>query len=150
LIITARIDESDRGQIRDGQPVSVRIDAIPDQEFNGHISEISTIASIDFSGSWPYPKNFSMKVSLDKTDPRLRPGMSTTLRVAMDRVPNALTIPAGALFHEEGQNVVYVLNGPKFEERFVEVTHQSNDQVLIAKGLQAGDRVALQKPPMKE
>jgi HlyD family secretion protein len=150
LNVTVRIDEAERGRIQVGQSVSVRIDAVPDRDFTGRVSEISTIASIDFSGGWPFPKNFSMTITLDNPDPRLRPGMSTNLRVATDRIPNAIIIPAGALFHKEGQSVSYVLHGSKFDERPIEVERRSGDQLLISKGLQAGERVALQDPTAKQ
>jgi HlyD family secretion protein len=150
LNITVRIDEAERGRIQVGQSVSVRIDAVPDRDFTGRVSEISTIASIDFSSGWPFTKNFSMTITLDNSDPRLRPGMSTNVRVATDRIPNAIMIPAGALFHKEGQSVAYVLHGSKFDERRIEVERRSGDQLLISKGLQPGERIALQDPTAKQ
>jgi HlyD family secretion protein len=150
LNITVRIDESERGRIQVNQPASVRIDAIPEGDFAGHVSEISTIASIDFTAGWPFPKNFSMTVTLDNQDARIRPGMSTNIRIATDRVPNAIMIPADALFHKEGQSVAYVLHGSKFDERPIEVERRSGDQLLITKGLQAGERIALQDPTVKQ
>lgn len=150
LNITVRIDEAERGRIQIGQNASVRIDAIPEGEFNGHVSEISTLASIDFSAGWPFPKNFSMTVALDNQDAKLRPGMSTNVRIATDRIPNAIIIPAGALFHKEGQSVAYVLRGSQFDERRIEVERRSGDQLLISKGLQPGDRIALQDPTAKQ
>jgi HlyD family secretion protein len=150
LNVSARVDESERGSIQVGQPVTVRIDAIPDREFNGHISEISTIASVDFSGGWPFRKNFTMMMALDNSDPRLRPGMSASVRVATGRVANAITIPSEALFYKEGQSVAFVLHGPKYEEKLVEVEQRNSDEVLIAKGLKAGERVALRDPTLKQ
>jgi len=150
LNISVRIDESERGRIQIGQNASVRIDAIPEGEFIGHVSEISTIASIDFTAGWPFPKNFSMTLALDNQDARLRPGMSTNVRIATDRIPNAIIIPADALFHKEGQSVAYVLHGSKFDERRIEVERRSGDQLLISKGLQPGDRIALQDPTAKQ
>lgn len=150
LNITVRIDEAERGRIQVGQNASVRIDAIPDGEFNGHVAEISTIASIDFTAGWPFPKNFSMTVTLDNPDARLRPGMSTNVRIATDRIPNAIIIPADALFHKEGRSVAYILHGSKFDERQIEVERRSGDQLLISKGLQPGDRIALQDPTAKQ
>lgn len=87
-----------------------------------------------------------MDIVLGHSDPRLRPGMSANVRVIVDRVPNGVTIPAAALFRKAGQSVVYVLHGTKLEQRSVEVSRRSGDQILIAKGLQPGERVALQEP----
>ncbi|MFZ0638893.1 MAG: efflux RND transporter periplasmic adaptor subunit [Candidatus Acidiferrales bacterium] len=146
LQITGRIDETQRGRVQLGQTASVRADAIPDKEFTARVAQISTIASMDFSGGWPFPRNFSMDFSLQKTDPRLRPGMSANVRIAVDRVAEGIVVPAEAVFQKSGQSVAYVLHGSRFDERPIEVARRSGDQVLVAKGLQAGERVALRDP----
>jgi HlyD family secretion protein len=150
LVIEARVDETERGRVSVGEPVTLRIDAVPGKDFNGHISDISTIASVDFSGGWPFPRNFAMTVALDETDSRIRPGMSTNVRIATDRFADAITIPAGAVFHKEGTNIAYVLHGSKYEERAVEEGRRSGDEVMVTKGLQAGERVALRDPTVKQ
>lgn len=146
LEIEARVDETERGSLQVGQKTSVRIAAVPDREFNGKVTQISTLASSDFSAGWPFPRNFTVRISLDRSDPRLRPGMNGTVRVAVDRVLNGIVIPGEALFHRNGESVAYVLHGSKFEPRKIEVAQESSDQVLVAKGLQAGERVALKDP----
>ncbi|HKV26764.1 MAG TPA: efflux RND transporter periplasmic adaptor subunit [Candidatus Acidoferrales bacterium] len=146
LEISARLDETERGRVQLGQTANVRIDAIPDRDFTGRITQISTIASMDFSAGWPFPRNFTMNIVLGSLDARLRPGMSANVRVIVDQLPNGITIPAAALFHKAGQSVVYVLHGARVEQRSVEVVRRSGDQLLIAKGLQPGERVALQEP----
>ena len=50
LRISARVDETERGRLSTGLPVSVQLNAIPDRQFTGHIERISEIASLDFSG----------------------------------------------------------------------------------------------------
>lgn len=146
LQINARVDETERGRIQAGQPITIRIDAIPDREFTGHIAQISTTASIDFTAGWPFPRDFAVQIAIDHPDRRLRPGMQANLRVATGRVPNGIILPSQALFHDTGLTVAYVLNGRKFSQRTVEVARRSGDQLLIAKGLEPGERVALQDP----
>jgi multidrug efflux pump subunit AcrA (membrane-fusion protein) len=70
--------------------------------------------------------------------------------VVVDRVSNAISIPAQALFQKSGQNVAYVWAGSQFEERPVEVGRRSGDKVMIAKGLGNGDQVALRDPTARE
>lgn len=146
LGITARVDEAERGRIQVGEPLTIRADAIPDREFAGHIAEISATASTDFTAGWPFPKNFTVQIAIEHRDERLRPGMQASLRIATNTVHNGTLIPSQALFHDAGQTVAYVLNGRKFSERAVEVARHGTDQLLIAKGLEPGERVALQNP----
>jgi len=150
LRVAARADETERGRLALKQTVSAQLDAIPDRQFTGSIEQISTIATIDFSAGWPIPRNFNLEIALDQTDPRLKPGMTAQLTIVVDRVPDALTIPLQALFQRSGQNVAYVWEGSNFEERVIEVGRRSRDRILVAKGLQPGDRVAMKDPLVKE
>ena len=86
---SAPVYETDRGRIELGQPVILRIEAVPDREHKGRVSEISPLARIDYS-TYPVRKSFDLRVKLDPLDPRLRAGMTTTLRVEVER----FTIPS--------------------------------------------------------
>jgi HlyD family secretion protein len=150
LRVSARVDETDRSRLREDQPVTVHFDAIPDRQFSGSVSQISTIATMDFGASWPFPRDFNLFVTLNESDSRLRPGMSAQLNIVVERVPNALTIPVQASFQKSGYSVAYVLNGSKFEERVVEMGRRSGDRILVVKGLRPGDKVALKDPTVME
>ncbi|HJT71362.1 MAG TPA: efflux RND transporter periplasmic adaptor subunit [Terriglobales bacterium] len=144
--ITGRIDETQRSEVQPGQTASIRVDAIPDKEFSAKVAQISEIASVDFSGGWPFLRNFSVDFSLENTDPRLRPGMRATIRIAVDRIENGIVAPSEAVFQKSGESIAYVLHGSKFMEQPVEIDRRSAGQVLIAKGLEPGQRVALRDP----
>lgn len=146
LYLAARSDEADRGRLLAGQVVTARVDALPDREFPGKVQEISPLAKPDFSG-WPLTMNFDVKVILDQPDARLRPGMSVTERVAVDKFSNVIMIPKEAVFAKNGHSVAYVLaRGDEFEERAINVGHRGGGQVEIVSGLRKGERVALKDP----
>jgi RND family efflux transporter MFP subunit len=150
LKISARIEEAERGQLKLGQTGAVRVEAVPDGNFEGRIDTISPTASLDFNAGWPVPRNFSVEVALAKGDARLAPGMGAVVRVAVDRVADGIVIPSSALFRKAGRTVTYVQRGSKFEETTVEVLRRSGDEALIAKGLQPGEKLALKDPTLTE
>ena len=150
LRISARADETERGRLATQQIVTAHMDAIADREFSGRIQQISTIATSDFTGGWPFSRNFDLSISLDQADARLKPGMTAQLTVVVDKVPNALTIPAQAMFQKSGQNVAYVWAGSKFQERVIEIGRRNGDRILVVRGLRPDDRVALADPTAKE
>jgi multidrug efflux pump subunit AcrA (membrane-fusion protein) len=76
--------------------------------------------------------------------------MTAQVTVVVDRVPDAITIPVQAMFQRSGQTVAYVWDGAKFRERLITVGRTSRNSVLVVKGLNAGDRVALKDPTGKE
>src|SRR2546428_4261018 len=119
LKISARVEEAERGQLKASQTVTVRVDAVPDRSFDGRVEAISPTASLDFNAGWPFPRDFSVDVSLAESDPRLAPGMSATVRVAVAKIPDGIVIPATALFRKAGRTVTYVRRGSKIEENAV-------------------------------
>ena len=147
--VAARVDEIDRGRLHVGQRVRIRVDAVPDSEFTGEISEISPMAKSDFSG-WPIVRNFDIRMKLDKPDSRLKPGMSASARIAVDTIKDAIIIPAEASFQKSGRTVAYVVHGSGFEERVIEVARRSGNQLAVAKGLKAGERVYTKDPTVQQ
>lgn len=144
--VSARVDETERGRLSVNEPVTAQLDAIADRQFTGHIEQIGTIATSDFSAGWPIPRNFNLQIALDQSDPRLRPGMTVHVTVIVNRVPNAITIPAQASFMKSGRTVAYVWDGSRFEERAIHVDRKSRDRLLVSDGLRPGDLIALNDP----
>jgi HlyD family secretion protein len=143
----ARLDESDRGRITPGQTATIRVDAIPDREFTAAVSDVSVLTRVDFtSGTWPPARNFDLKLQLREKDQRLRPGMSSTARIAVERLPGSLLVPARSIFQKDGRSVVYRLDGRAFELRPVEIGRRGKEQVVIKSGVSQGDRIATSVP----
>jgi RND family efflux transporter MFP subunit len=148
--IAARVDETERGRLALLQTVTLQLDAIADRQFTGKVERIGTIATSDFSAGWPIPRNFDLEISIDQADTRLKPGMTVQITVIVDRVPDAITVPAQASFLKAGQTVAYVWNGSAFQERAIQVERRSRDRILVSSGLKPGDLVALKDPSGKE
>jgi len=146
--VAARIDEADRGQLKVGQAAAIRVDAVPERDFSGLVKDISPLTKPDFS-RWPPMKNFDVALRLEQTDPKLRPGMSTTARVAVDRLADAILIPSEGAFLKAGRTVAYVVHGTRFDERPIEIARRGEGRLAVRKGLLPGERIAL-KDPMLE
>jgi RND family efflux transporter MFP subunit len=142
---SARVDESDRGRLSTAQTATVRIDAIADKEFRATVADISPMANLHYS-SLPFTKHFYIALQILDADKRIRPGMSASGRIAVEKIANGILVPQEALFEKNGGPVAYVLRGSKFEERPVQVARRYKSQVLIGSGLQAGEKVALKDP----
>jgi multidrug efflux pump subunit AcrA (membrane-fusion protein) len=144
--LEARLDESDRGRLNVGQTATVRIEAVPGKDFAATVDLISVLAKVDFSSGWPPVKNFDLGLVLKEPDPRIRPGMSATARIATDRMPGALLVPTEAVYQHDGRSVVYRLRGSMFEEARIEVARRGREQVAIGAGVQMGDKLATRRP----
>ncbi len=145
LYAGARVDEIERGRLVVGQPVSIRLESLPDAELSGHIQNIGALAKADFT-SWPPPRTFEVNVALDRADPRLRTGMTATLRISTETLPNVLMVPSQALFASHGEDVVYVMRRGRAQRQVVSVDRRSADKVVLQAGVTQGERVALKQP----
>ncbi len=144
--LEARLDESDRGRLKVGQAATVRIEAVPGKDFTAKVDLISVLARVDFSSGWSPVRNFDLGLILDDKDPRIRPGMTATARIAADRLPSVTLVPAEAIFQKDGRAVVYRLNGSKFDEAAIEIVRRGREQAAVSDGVQPGDKLAVRRP----
>jgi HlyD family secretion protein len=144
--LEARLDESDRGRLKVGQSATVKIEAVPGKELAARVDLISVLARVDFSSGWPPVRNFDLGLVLDDRDPRIRPGMTATARIAADRLPNVTLVPAESIFQKDGRPVVYRVNGSKFDEQPIEITRRGREQAAVSAGVKPGDRLAVRRP----
>jgi len=91
-----RVDETDIVNLSLGDITEVRVDALPNDVFQGVVSEIgnSPIQSSSFSQE---ARDFKVIVTLNNPSPKLRPGMSCTGDITTDTRENVLVIPIQAL-----------------------------------------------------
>jgi HlyD family secretion protein len=149
LRFEALIDESDRGQLKPGQSVIIRVDAVPDRDFPGVVSDVSPLTKLDFS-IWPPAQHFSIGVEVKASDSRLRQGMNAGARVAVDRLDDSIIVPAEAVFEKSGRSVVYALRGNQFEARAIQIARRNRENVVIASGIAPGEKVAMKDPTLTE
>jgi membrane fusion protein (multidrug efflux system) len=126
-----------------GQPVSVSIDAYPDQVFAGQISAIAT--SVDAA-----TRNVQVRATLPNDKLLLRPGMFATVSVPNGAPQTLVTLPQTAISYNPYGDTVYIVKPGKgadgkpdlvATQLFVTVGDTRGDQVAILKGISAGDQV---------
>jgi multidrug efflux pump subunit AcrA (membrane-fusion protein) len=136
----------DRGKLRLGQTVRIRVDAIPDREFSATLDWISPIAALVFKGGSTAEKTFPARATITKLDDRLRPGMSASTEIIIEREANTLLIPSRASFAKDGKPAVFIQLGKGFAIRPIQVGKQNDDDLVVTGGLKEGDVVTLENP----
>ena len=138
------VNEMDIAKVSKGQKVLVIPDAFPDKTFNGVISSVSQIGRQKGQGS--NVKVFDIVVDIKETDDVLKPGITTTNKIVVERLKNVLSIPLISVFEEDGQTYVFVGEDRSFERRAVELGARNDNFVVVKDGLTAGESVALRNP----
>jgi HlyD family secretion protein len=106
-VVTAevRVDETDIVNVKLGEPADVTIDALPDEVFKAHVTEIGDQALVRSSGvatsqttaGTQEAKDFKVVVTLDKPPENLRPGFSATAKITTASKSKVLAVPIQAL-----------------------------------------------------
>ena len=146
MYVDIKLEEVERGKLQLGQEVRIRVDAIPDKEFTAVLDWISPIAALVFKGGSSAEKTFPARATITKLDERLRPGMSASTEIIIERQPNTLLIPTRASFAKDGKPAVFVQKGKDFTARNIQVGKQNDDDIVVTGGLQEGDTVTLENP----
>ena len=110
--ILASVDESNIGQIKEGQKVKFTVQAYPNKTFDGIVTQIrlepSTSSNI---------VNYTVVILADNTDKLLLPGMTATIDFYIDHRENVLLTPNAALRVEATDDMMKAINKNIDEKR---------------------------------
>lgn len=149
LRVEFRVDEVDRGRVAEGQETRIRVDAVPDATLAGAVNWLSPIATLVFN-RLPPEKNFPAYSGISDIDQRLRPGMSATVEVVVQRIHDVLVIPSKASTQIDGKPTVFVKDGARYRQTHIEVAATNGTEIVVAEGLDEGDEIALENPAVLE
>jgi cobalt-zinc-cadmium efflux system membrane fusion protein len=134
--VTASVPEADTELVSKGQAVDVTLTAYPGEVFKGQVLFVSDVVDAD-------TRRTKVRIAFNNADMRLRPGMFATVSfyAPTRSVP---VVPTSALLLKDDLNQVFVETAPwTFEARTVDIEFQQGDQVVLAHGVKAGDRVVV-------
>ena len=91
------VDETEVVKVTIGQVAEVKIDAFPDQEFTGKVTEIGNSPLRVRTGASREAVDFEVKITLDGTLPNIRPGLSAKAEITVADRQKALAVPLGSV-----------------------------------------------------
>jgi len=145
MIVKTQVREIDLHKISLGQDCLVSVDAYPNVSFDGKVSFIGVLATGRYQRQGG-EKYFQVTVAIQTEDSRLRPGMTARTDIIGKQVEDALSIPIQAVFHDNGNDYCYRLDGSGFKKEKITLGHQNEDIVQVVSGLKEGNRVSLVRP----
>jgi len=141
--IRARVNEQERANLAVGQPATITSDAVAGVE---QIAKVSSVAGLGRADSRSGPlRQFDVVLTIEKPDPRLRPGTTVTVIAQGQKVDNALVLPRQCVFEKDGKSIVFVKDGAGFATKEVKITHRTESRVAIT-GIDESVEVALVDP----
>ena len=105
--VSANIDESDVGRVTPGENVSFRVDAFPGIDFRGTVAQIRLNPTVVNNVT-----TYATIVNVPNDDLRLKPGMTTNLKIQVSKRNDALRVPNTALRFRPSLDAFAALNQP--------------------------------------
>ena len=126
--IDLSIDETDVGQVREGQRVEFTVDAYPDRRFSGVVHQIR-LSATNVANVITYP----VVVRVDNPDGALLPGMTANAEIEVSRRTDVVRIPNAALrFRPPDAEPATAQRGALFSQLPQLVDHLGLDQAQRA------------------
>ena len=133
--LVANVRESDLGQVRLGQAVTVKALAFPDHEFSATISYVG--ASID-----PTTHRLPVRATIENPDGALRPEMFASFTITIGKDRGAPAVPRGAVLYDgDTARVMIARDDGRIAVRPVRVGLSSRGYIEVLEGLAPGEKV---------
>ncbi|UCF04065.1 MAG: HlyD family efflux transporter periplasmic adaptor subunit, partial [bacterium] len=125
------VNEVDRSKVHVGQKARIVLEAYPDAEFHGTITNVARMAQV-VTGEERL-KGFVAYISIEGNDPRLKPGMTAKVNILLETLKDAVFIPIGCLFEIAGRPVVFPKG--KNEPVAVDLGWRNDGYIVVERGL---------------
>ena len=128
------IPEHEMAKIRKDQSAELRVDALPNQIFAGHVERISPVVDSETG-------TFKVTVNVDETKDLLRPGMFGRVKIVYDTRENTRMIPKSAVMSEDLAQSVYVIRDSLAFKKVIKTGYTNGVNVEVIEGLEDGEIV---------
>ncbi|MEO9890898.1 HlyD family secretion protein [Aurantibacter sp.] len=140
-------NEVDVRKIDKDQKVTVGFDAFPDITMEG---VVTSVANVGENKRGSDIKLFQVLIKLNESNSSIRPGMTTSNRILIQKEEDVLMIPLEAVFSKDSISYVYTDSGFSVDKKQVELGDSNEDVIIVKKGLSEKDIVYLSKPEGQE
>jgi RND family efflux transporter MFP subunit len=128
------VPEHEMAKIRKDQRTELRVDALPNQTFMGHVERISPVVDSETG-------TFKVTVFVDETKDMLRPGMFGRVKIVYDTRENTRMIPKSAVMSEDLAQSVYVIRDSLAFRKQIQTGYTNGLNVEVINGLEDGEIV---------
>ena len=137
------VNEIDVRKIAVGQTAEIALDADPSKRLAGTVEAVANVGEQRPNAD---AKVFEVKITITTVDTTLRPGMTTANQILTASLPNKLSVPLEAVASEDSVTFVFRREDGSVVKKEVETGTMNENEIVIVRGLEAGDEVLLTPP----
>ncbi|HEU4789971.1 MAG TPA: efflux RND transporter periplasmic adaptor subunit [Flavobacterium sp.] len=106
--VEANVDEADIGSVKEGQRVTFMVDAFPNEEFSGSVTQVRLNSTVTSN-----VVTYTVIIKADNPEEKLKPGLTATVSIFTMELKDVLTLEAKAFAFEPDMNLVSKYNTNK-------------------------------------
>nr|WP_315253973.1 efflux RND transporter periplasmic adaptor subunit [uncultured Flavobacterium sp.] len=106
--VEANVDEADIGSVKEGQRVTFMVDAYPDEEFSGSVTQVRLNSTVTSN-----VVTYTVIIKADNPEEKLKPGLTATVSIFTMELKDVLTLEAKAFAFEPDMKLVTEYNTNK-------------------------------------
>ena len=133
------VNEIDISKVKVGQHVIVGVDAFPDKEYTGTVTEVANIGEQLRNSN---AKVFEVIIEVNEFDSILRPAMTTKNMIMTAVIDSVLFVPIECIHSNDSMSFVY--HG--WSKQHVILGKSNENEIIIRAGLEKGDDIYLVPP----
>jgi RND family efflux transporter MFP subunit len=137
------VNEIDVRKIAVGQKADVALDSDPSKRLAGTVEAVANVGEQRPNAD---AKVFEVKITITTVDTTLRPGMTTANQILTASLPNKLFVPLEAVASQDSVTFVFKRDDGSVVKQEVETGAMNENEIVIVRGLEAGDEVLLTPP----
>ena len=159
MIVNGQLNQVDSQGVQVGQRAEIRLDAYPDKVWPGRVTAVAAIAGGGGGMRGPrsmtraeYVRSVPVTFAIEAQAPEISPDLSAGADVLLEEHSNVVTVPREAVQLDEGGEEIVFVRKPgdgDFEARSIETGARNNVTTVVTAGLDAGEEIALRRPPLK-
>lgn len=148
ILIKTRVKEADVGRVKVGMPAKIRVASL-NKAFDGRLTSLGVLATEmpDLVNREGASKVFEALIETGEHSSAFRPGMTVDVELIEQTIPDALSVPNGAIEGGPEHTHVWLHHpGSAPEKREITTAEHTATRTRIVSGLKAGDDVLLEAP----
>lgn len=133
--VDAEVFERQAHWVTQGSKATMRLDAIPGQEWIGEVDYVYPILD-------PSTRTLRVRLRYDNPNGDLKPNMFANIALQPQSPDKVLTVPASSVIRSGGMTRVVLSEGDgKYRSARIEVGREAGEKIEVIQGLEQGDRI---------
>lgn len=136
MLAKVKINEVNITQVKLGQPVEIRLDAVPGRVYHGKVFQISPQGE-----RLNNVVTYLTTIEIQDPDERLKPTMTANVDIISNVMKDVLYVPVEVVSRDGSDDVVYLDENGKRVAKKIKIAARTESYVVVQEGLKEGELV---------